>query len=495
MTRTRIVLLGLIGAVILAVLIMSVISLNSDVGSLIIVPTSSTDADGDGILNDADQCPFQAGLGDGCPATAAPLLAPSETREPTSFSIPTTVAQAPTFDLTATARSSRPTPPPATMTATDDPTAGDTGDETDEPIAFESETVVPATDADELGYGQERLYAPAELAQNQIGVIRLEVELFPIAPTPTYRPPLATMTVAANVTRPPTSTPLPLVASGNLEVRSVFQARLTGVDADKFEIVAREPQNEIRAPAYGAVSWWEWHIRPKQDTPPDREYSLYVIVFFQTQSANGEVIETTRGERLDFRIQVKRGSSTNAPVPLSALVPWLLVVGVVLTGAVIGSVVLWRRQQQASSSTGVLMPRLITSQPTIPFAQVICFVSYARHDEEFVVRFTQRLREEGVNVWRDRDDIPAGASWDDEIDSALQRCTHVLFVASTASVKSDNVGDELSAAINYGKLIVPILLEDCQLPFRIRRNQWVDFRSDFEAAIAKLLKDLGKGAK
>lgn len=120
-----------------------------------------------------------------------------------------------------------------------------------------------------------------------------------------------------------------------------------------------------------------------------------------------------------------------------------------------------------------------------------CFVSYSRKDSELVDRLVSDLRAASVQTWRDKDDIPAGANWDREIEQAIRECTHLLLVASPDSVASENVMDEVSLAINTEKTVVPVMIADCDLPMRVHRAQWVDFRPDYEQGMAKLLQRLG----
>jgi hypothetical protein len=100
------------------------------------------------------------------------------------------------------------------------------------------------------------------------------------------------------------------------------------------------------------------------------------------------------------------------------------------------------------------------------------------------------LRDAKLQVWRDVDNIPAGASWDAEIQKALNECTHLLLVATPESVQSPNVADEISFALNKGKTVIPIILKPCELPLRIHRAQWVDFQVNYEDAVKRLLEHL-----
>lgn len=119
-----------------------------------------------------------------------------------------------------------------------------------------------------------------------------------------------------------------------------------------------------------------------------------------------------------------------------------------------------------------------------------CFISYAREDEAFARQLAANLRKRGTRVWRDQDDIPKGASWDAEIQKAISRSTHVLLVASPQSVQSPNVLDEIGYALNKDKIVIPLMIADCELPLRVHRAQWIDFRDKYQIALAELFRQL-----
>jgi anti-anti-sigma factor len=115
------------------------------------------------------------------------------------------------------------------------------------------------------------------------------------------------------------------------------------------------------------------------------------------------------------------------------------------------------------------------------------FVSYSRADSEFVVRLARDLRQAGVRVWLDQLDIPIGQRWDEAVERALKECTELIVVLSPAAVGSTNVMDEVSYALGDAKLVVPVLLSACDVPFRLRRVQRIDFSSQEYAIVFKRL--------
>ncbi len=136
---------------------------------------------------------------------------------------------------------------------------------------------------------------------------------------------------------------------------------------------------------------------------------------------------------------------------------------------------------------------MLTPQLPPPPPRIFCFISYSRSEREFAIKLVSDLRKNRVKVWRDEDDIPAGASWEDEIKVALRNCTHVLFIATSNSVDSPTVLDEVSFALDQKKSAIPLIPEECDLPLRVHRAQWVDFQGEYADGFNILLRDLGVG--
>lgn len=103
------------------------------------------------------------------------------------------------------------------------------------------------------------------------------------------------------------------------------------------------------------------------------------------------------------------------------------------------------------------------------------FISYSRADSGFAVRLAKDLKSASYDIWLDQLDIPTGARWDDEVEIALEACTTFMIVLSPESLESQNVKDEIGYAIDSGKNILPIKIKSGDIPFRLRRFQYVDF--------------------
>jgi len=101
------------------------------------------------------------------------------------------------------------------------------------------------------------------------------------------------------------------------------------------------------------------------------------------------------------------------------------------------------------------------------------------------------LKEHDILCWRDADEIPAGASWNREIETALSSCSHILVIVSQHSIESQNVADEIGYAKDRKKAIIPILLDKSLLPLRVYRTQAIDFQAGYTVSLEKLLASIG----
>jgi formylglycine-generating enzyme required for sulfatase activity len=103
------------------------------------------------------------------------------------------------------------------------------------------------------------------------------------------------------------------------------------------------------------------------------------------------------------------------------------------------------------------------------------FLSYSRVNKDFALRLAKELKAEGFAVWLDQLDIPLGARWDAEVEKALIECEIFMIIITKDSIASENVLDEIGYAIDSGKRFLPVLMEKCNIPLRLRRFQYVDF--------------------
>lgn len=125
-------------------------------------------------------------------------------------------------------------------------------------------------------------------------------------------------------------------------------------------------------------------------------------------------------------------------------------------------------------------------------AREMTFFSYARVDTPFVLKLAKDLRDAGAELWLDQLDIKPGSHWDSAIEKALGSANRIIVVLSKDSVASNNVMDEVSFALENGKTVIPVLLNECAPPFRLKRLQRIDFTQDYHTGLNYLLEALGE---
>lgn len=95
------------------------------------------------------------------------------------------------------------------------------------------------------------------------------------------------------------------------------------------------------------------------------------------------------------------------------------------------------------------------------------FLSYSRKDEAVLAGLIDGLRSRGIPVFRDKDAIPAGASWPEVLFRSIRKCQVMLCVLSTHSADSINVLIEVALARHAERPIIPILLQPLELPIAL----------------------------
>jgi hypothetical protein len=121
----------------------------------------------------------------------------------------------------------------------------------------------------------------------------------------------------------------------------------------------------------------------------------------------------------------------------------------------------------------------------------LAFLSYSHADIEFAETLAEDLKTAGANVWMDELELEHGIPWDSAIEIALNNCVLMVVILSANSSTSQNVLDEVYSVLAMGKRVIPLLYRDCNVPYRLRRIQYIDFRTNYVLALRKLAKDLG----
>jgi hypothetical protein len=128
------------------------------------------------------------------------------------------------------------------------------------------------------------------------------------------------------------------------------------------------------------------------------------------------------------------------------------------------------------------------------------FLCHGKEDKTTVRGLYQRLKDEGMKPWLDEEDIEPGAQWDIAIQDAVRDCHIVLVCLSGTSVgKTGYVQKEIKYALDRADekpegttYIIPVKLEECEVPRRLNQWQWVNLYE--ENGYRRLLRVLKKHA-
>jgi hypothetical protein len=120
------------------------------------------------------------------------------------------------------------------------------------------------------------------------------------------------------------------------------------------------------------------------------------------------------------------------------------------------------------------------------------FVSHSSKDKPFVRRLVDELKRRDLAVWFDERELGVGDSIVDGIQTGLKESDYLMIVLSRNSVASKWVRNELNYALmeeksRQGIAILPVLIEDCEIPPLLTGRIHADFRGDFEIGLNSLL--------
>lgn len=120
------------------------------------------------------------------------------------------------------------------------------------------------------------------------------------------------------------------------------------------------------------------------------------------------------------------------------------------------------------------------------------FISYSRKDIDFVRKLAGDLEKAGYDVWWDLTDLRGGDDWPRAIPAAIEASQFFLIVLSPNSAVSDWVEKEYTHALSSRKKVIPIMLQQCSVPFALNTINYVNFTSeDYAGNFNNLLTALG----
>ena len=132
----------------------------------------------------------------------------------------------------------------------------------------------------------------------------------------------------------------------------------------------------------------------------------------------------------------------------------------------------------------------------VPNNALKVFLCHASGDKPYVRDLYKRLVREGIDVWLDQEKLLPGQDWRVEIPRAVQEADVVVICLSHKSItKEGYIQKEIKFALDSAEekpdgtiFLIPARIEDCPVPEKLTRWQWVDLFE--ENGYIKLLRSL-----
>ncbi|MDD2923041.1 MAG: SUMF1/EgtB/PvdO family nonheme iron enzyme [Anaerolineales bacterium] len=126
------------------------------------------------------------------------------------------------------------------------------------------------------------------------------------------------------------------------------------------------------------------------------------------------------------------------------------------------------------------------------------FLVHAVQDKPTVRDLYARLKSEAwIDPWFDEENLLPGQNWDLEIQKALRGIDAIIICLSKLSIaKEGYIQKEIKRALDIcdekpdGTIyIIPLRLDDCEIPFRLQKFHWVDyFNKNYDQKLLGALK-------
>lgn len=122
------------------------------------------------------------------------------------------------------------------------------------------------------------------------------------------------------------------------------------------------------------------------------------------------------------------------------------------------------------------------SHESAPAERLRVFLCHASGDKPQVRELHRRLRDDGFEPWLDELNLVVGQHWPSEIERAV-RASHVVIVCLSKSsvAKTGFVQKELLCVLEVAQeqpedkiFILPVRLDECEVPRRLRDKQWAN---------------------
>lgn len=120
------------------------------------------------------------------------------------------------------------------------------------------------------------------------------------------------------------------------------------------------------------------------------------------------------------------------------------------------------------------------------------FISYSHADKAKVDLLAAHMVKRNAQVWVDTWELNVGDSIIQRVQEAITESDALLVMLSKTSVESEWCKKELSSGLireldEKRVVVLPVLLEDCEIPLFLREKMYADLRTDFESGLSSIM--------
>jgi len=169
--------------------------------------------------------------------------------------------------------------------------------------------------------------------------------------------------------------------------------------------------------------------------------------------------------------------------------------GVALAGWLARELTLLQAQRAAVPGEDQPEQPSLRLSPRASNSEFRVFVSHSSADRHIAERLAFGLQAMGYGSWFAEWELRPGDSIVTKIEAALSVSDVLLVVLSSRSIASEWVQRELNAVLmaqlsGQNVRVIPVLIEDCEIPALLRDTIYVDLRDEFETGFRMLLDSL-----
>ena len=121
------------------------------------------------------------------------------------------------------------------------------------------------------------------------------------------------------------------------------------------------------------------------------------------------------------------------------------------------------------------------------------FLSHHSSKAELVQHLSKYLEKNGIETWYAPRDIPAGADWPNEIESAIKSCSSFVLLFCAKADSSQQVKREMALADKYHKPVFWVKIENVEpnnLGYFLTATQWLNWLDNRDDTLEQLVADI-----